>query len=97
MLLIFPCVQEALKEEIKSLESRVTSIQEVLGDLKVQLYAKFGNNINLEADESWMLQYLDHLTNWHQFPIWILHPDVVDDFAALIVGSVLYGRLCLCT
>ncbi|XP_060792738.1 prefoldin subunit 4 [Neoarius graeffei] len=44
--------KEALKEEIKSLESRVTSIQEVLGDLKVQLYAKFGNNINLEADES---------------------------------------------
>ncbi|KAK3519000.1 hypothetical protein QTP70_016184 [Hemibagrus guttatus] len=44
--------KETLKEEIKFLESRVTSIQEVLGDLKVQLYAKFGNNINLEADES---------------------------------------------
>ncbi|KAF7696115.1 prefoldin subunit 4 [Silurus meridionalis] len=44
--------KESLKEEIKSLESRVTSIQDVLGDLKVQLYAKFGNNINLEADES---------------------------------------------
>ncbi|KAM9444665.1 prefoldin subunit 4 [Clarias gariepinus] len=44
--------KETLKEEIKSLEGRVASIQEVLGDLKVQLYAKFGNNINLEADES---------------------------------------------
>ncbi|XP_066528551.1 prefoldin subunit 4 [Hoplias malabaricus] len=44
--------KEALKEEIKGLEDRVSSIQEVLGDLKVQLYAKFGNNINLEADES---------------------------------------------
>ncbi|KAI4874361.1 hypothetical protein NFI96_017451 [Prochilodus magdalenae] len=44
--------KEALKEEIKALENRVKSIQEVLGDLKVQLYAKFGNNINLEADES---------------------------------------------
>uniref|UniRef100_A0AAR2IQW8 Prefoldin subunit 4 n=1 Tax=Pygocentrus nattereri TaxID=42514 RepID=A0AAR2IQW8_PYGNA len=44
--------KEGLKEEIKGLESRVASIQEVLGDLKVQLYAKFGNNINLEADES---------------------------------------------
>ncbi|XP_076840430.1 prefoldin subunit 4 [Brachyhypopomus gauderio] len=44
--------KESLKEEIKSLESRVSSIQEVLGELKVQLYAKFGNNINLEADES---------------------------------------------
>ncbi|XP_072553069.1 prefoldin subunit 4 [Salminus brasiliensis] len=44
--------KEALKEEIKALEGRVSSIQGVLGDLKVQLYAKFGNNINLEADES---------------------------------------------
>ncbi|KAL2103843.1 hypothetical protein ACEWY4_000711 [Coilia grayii] len=44
--------KEALKEEIKVLEGRVSTIQEVLGDLKVQLYAKFGNNINLEADES---------------------------------------------
>lgn len=44
--------QEALQEEIKGLEGRVSSILVVLGDLKVQLYAKFGNNINLEADES---------------------------------------------
>lgn len=44
--------KEALKEEVRVLEGRVSSIQEVLGDLKVQLYAKFGNNINLEADES---------------------------------------------
>lgn len=48
----FFILQEALKEEVKVLEGRVSSIQEVLGDLKVQLYAKFGNNINLEADES---------------------------------------------
>ncbi|XP_048872226.1 prefoldin subunit 4 [Brienomyrus brachyistius] len=41
-----------LKEEIEALESRVSSIQEVLADLKIQLYAKFGNNINLEADDS---------------------------------------------
>lgn len=51
-LLMLEAAKETLKEEIKSLEGRVTSIQEVLGDLKVQLYAKFGNNINLEADES---------------------------------------------
>ncbi|XP_062871553.1 prefoldin subunit 4 [Trichomycterus rosablanca] len=44
--------KESLKEEIRTLEGRVASIQEVLGDLKVKLYAKFGNNINLEADES---------------------------------------------
>ncbi|XP_016432089.1 prefoldin subunit 4 isoform X3 [Sinocyclocheilus rhinocerous] len=44
--------KEALQDEIKALEGRVSSIQGLLGDLKVQLYAKFGNNINLEADES---------------------------------------------
>uniref|UniRef100_W5M3L5 Prefoldin subunit 4 n=2 Tax=Lepisosteus oculatus TaxID=7918 RepID=W5M3L5_LEPOC len=44
--------KELLKEEIKALEGRVASIQQILSDLKVQLYAKFGNNINLEADDS---------------------------------------------
>ncbi|XP_029994646.1 prefoldin subunit 4 [Sphaeramia orbicularis] len=44
--------KEALEQEVKGLEDRVSAIQQVLGDLKVQLYAKFGNNINLEADES---------------------------------------------
>ncbi|CAK6971907.1 prefoldin subunit 4 [Scomber scombrus] len=44
--------KEKLEQEVKALEGRVSAIQQVLGDLKVQLYAKFGNNINLEADES---------------------------------------------
>ncbi|XP_068589807.1 prefoldin subunit 4 [Cebidichthys violaceus] len=44
--------KETLEQEVKDLEERVSAIQQVLGDLKVQLYAKFGNNINLEADES---------------------------------------------
>uniref|UniRef100_A0A3B4B3L8 Prefoldin subunit 4 n=1 Tax=Periophthalmus magnuspinnatus TaxID=409849 RepID=A0A3B4B3L8_9GOBI len=44
--------KETLEQEVKCLEERVLSIQQLLGDLKVQLYAKFGNNINLEADES---------------------------------------------
>nr|XP_044995868.1 prefoldin subunit 4-like [Jaculus jaculus] len=44
--------KQNLQEEIDTLESRVASIQRVLADLKVQLYAKFGSNINLEADES---------------------------------------------
>uniref|UniRef100_A0A2I3T1A5 Prefoldin subunit 4 n=2 Tax=Pan TaxID=9596 RepID=A0A2I3T1A5_PANTR len=44
--------QEMLEEEIDTLKSRVESIQRVSADLKVQLYAKFGRNINLEADES---------------------------------------------
>ncbi|XP_030068699.1 prefoldin subunit 4 [Microcaecilia unicolor] len=41
-----------LREKVEALESRVESISQVLSELKVQLYAKFGNNINLEADES---------------------------------------------
>ncbi|EHB07099.1 Prefoldin subunit 4 [Heterocephalus glaber] len=47
-------LEEAKKnvQETDGLESRVESIQQVLADLKVQLYAKFGSNINLEADES---------------------------------------------
>ncbi|XP_029520961.1 prefoldin subunit 4-like [Oncorhynchus nerka] len=44
--------KELLQQEIKDLEGKVSNIQHLLGDLKVQLYAKFGNNINLEADES---------------------------------------------
>lgn len=52
IFIMFCYLQESLQDEIKALEGRVSSIQEVLGDLKVQLYAKFGNNINLEADES---------------------------------------------
>lgn len=49
---LFFFFQKNLQEEIDALESRVASIQRVLADLKVQLYAKFGSNINLEADES---------------------------------------------
>ena len=44
--------KKTLQEEINALESRVASIQRVLADLRVQLYTKFGSNINLEADES---------------------------------------------
>ncbi|XP_046896121.1 prefoldin subunit 4 [Hypomesus transpacificus] len=44
--------KEGLEQEVKDLDGRVSAIQQVLADLKVQLYAKFGNNINLEADES---------------------------------------------
>nr|XP_061803369.1 prefoldin subunit 4-like isoform X1 [Nerophis lumbriciformis] len=44
--------KEELEQEVKELEERVSAIQKLLSDLKVQLYAKFGNDINLEADES---------------------------------------------
>ena len=42
--------EEQVKEELKELYSSTQSIQKVMSDLKVQLYAKFGDNINLEAD-----------------------------------------------
>ena len=42
--------EEQVKEELKELYSNIQSIQKVMSDLKVQLYAKFGDNINLEAD-----------------------------------------------
>ncbi|KAG7233626.1 hypothetical protein INR49_006776 [Caranx melampygus] len=35
--------KETLEQEVKGLEEQVSAIQQVLGDLKVQLYAKFGN------------------------------------------------------
>ncbi|XP_056005938.1 prefoldin subunit 4-like [Ostrea edulis] len=43
--------KENTQGEIKVLEQKCESIQTLLQDLKVKLYAKFGNNIKLEADE----------------------------------------------
>ena len=40
-----------LTEEIAGVESKCEQHKQVLSDLKVKLYAKFGNNINLEAEE----------------------------------------------
>lgn len=54
--------KQSLQEEIQALQSRVEAIQQMLSDLKVQLYAKFGNNINLEADDNWAVYfYQSHL------------------------------------
>ena len=39
-----------LEVELTSLRANIGEIKGVLDDLKVQLYAKFGDNINLEAD-----------------------------------------------
>lgn len=66
--------QETLEQEVKGLEERVLAIQQLLGDLKVQLYAKFGDNINLEADESWVLKQT--LT---AAPMWTLNAALVSD------------------
>ena len=43
--------KEDIKKDIENLTERADKTKKVLSDLKVQLYAKFGNNINLEADE----------------------------------------------
>jgi len=43
--------KSSLQVEMTELERRCADHRQTLGDLKVQLYAKFGNNINLEADE----------------------------------------------
>lgn len=52
-----PQAQEALEEAKATLEKELATLREgcdeaqkILTDLKVQLYAKFGDNINLEAD-----------------------------------------------
>jgi len=42
--------KEDTKEQVKVLEAKASSIKEVMTDLKTQLYAKFGDAINLEAE-----------------------------------------------
>lgn len=47
-------VEEAkskILDEIKGLEGRCKDIRNVMSDLKTQLYGKFGNHINLEAED----------------------------------------------
>ena len=43
--------KSSVQAEMAELERRCADHRQTLTDLKVQLYAKFGNNINLEADE----------------------------------------------
>ena len=43
--------KEDIEAEIKGLEAKSDDYKQILSDLKVHLYAKFGNNINLEADD----------------------------------------------
>ncbi|XP_063440292.1 prefoldin subunit 4-like [Mytilus galloprovincialis] len=40
-----------LEEEIKTIENQAEFHKKILQDLKVELYAKFGNEINLEAED----------------------------------------------
>ena len=43
--------KETTKEEIKALEAQGDKHKKILQGLKVELYAKFGTNINLEAED----------------------------------------------
>lgn len=43
--------KKLIEDEISSLENRVSSTKKILSDLKTQLYAKFGNKINLEESD----------------------------------------------
>ncbi|KAK3581105.1 hypothetical protein CHS0354_033896 [Potamilus streckersoni] len=43
--------KEKTQEDIKTQELTMESHKKILQDLKVELYAKFGTNINLEAEE----------------------------------------------
>ena len=43
--------KETIEKEISALESKVVTTKKLLSDLKTQLYAKFGNKINLEENE----------------------------------------------
>ena len=43
--------KEDIAREVEALDTKTEEFKQILSDLKVQLYAKFGNNINLEADD----------------------------------------------
>ncbi|PSN43905.1 Prefoldin subunit 4 [Blattella germanica] len=40
-----------LQAEIEEIESQCTDLRTIMSDMKTQLYAKFGNHINLEAED----------------------------------------------
>uniref|UniRef100_T1J251 Prefoldin subunit 4 n=1 Tax=Strigamia maritima TaxID=126957 RepID=T1J251_STRMM len=40
-----------LQDDIENLQTNCDRIKQVMAELKAQLYAKFGNNINLEAED----------------------------------------------
>lgn len=44
-------IKKTRKAEIADLENKCADLKTLISELKTQLYAKFGNRINLEADE----------------------------------------------
>ncbi len=43
--------KDAMEAEVGALKEGCQETEKILSELKVQLYAKFGDNINLEADD----------------------------------------------
>ena len=43
---------EKMEKQVRQLEAEASSTKEKMNGLKGRLYAKFGNSINLEADDS---------------------------------------------
>ena len=43
--------KEEVEVEVKLAEAKAAALKEQMADLKTKLYAKFGNAINLEAEE----------------------------------------------
>jgi prefoldin subunit 4 len=48
---LLDAAKERVQSEIEGLELECGDHKGILSDLKVKLYAKFGNNINLENEE----------------------------------------------
>ncbi|XP_064641042.1 prefoldin subunit 4-like [Lineus longissimus] len=48
---LLEAAKERVQKEIKTLDTECGEHKGILSDLKVKLYAKFGNNINLENEE----------------------------------------------
>ena len=45
-------LQEKMEKQVRELEAEAATVKETMSGLKGRLYAKFGNSINLEADDS---------------------------------------------
>lgn len=44
-------LKKSIGKDMKDIESTIKDTTSTMSDLKTHLYAKFGNNINLEAED----------------------------------------------
>jgi len=44
-------LKESIGKEMKAIETKIKDNLSTMSDLKTHLYGKFGNNINLEAED----------------------------------------------